>query len=137
MPYSRFTALKTTLGLRIVEAKRLPPSDSAEFRFELNNRASTKVNACLGPSRRVFYEYRGAEVSGAGSAFTFVDHAGCEREFTIQAGGVISWSETLEMPALSERAVAVEVSIEIVNPRRCDGWGCSALDLKSNQVMIQ
>ena len=41
------------------------------------------------------------------------------------------------MPALSERAVAVEVSIEIVNPRRCDGWGCSALDLKSNQVMIQ
>ena len=57
MPDPRFTALKTTLGLRIVEAKRLPPSDSAEFRFELNNRASTKVNACLGPSRRVFYEY--------------------------------------------------------------------------------
>lgn len=49
----------------------------------------------------------------------------------------MSWDETLDVSGLPEGPLEVEVSIEIVNPRRCQGWvGCTTLDVKSNQVQI-
>jgi hypothetical protein len=59
------------------------------------------------------------------------------REFTIQSGGVMAWGETFEVPRLSQARVEVEVSVQIVNPRRCGSWGnCAAIELKSNQFEI-
>jgi hypothetical protein len=50
---------------------------------------------------------------------------------------VLSWDEALEVPRLSQGRVEVEVSVQIVNPRRCGGWGnCSSIDLKSNEFEI-
>lgn len=134
MPDPAFTALERAVVLRIVEARRGALGDSADFSFELTNRGSTNAKACLGPSRVVSYEVG----SSSGSAVTFVDHPGCTREFTIQSGGVMSWNETLEVPRLSQGRVEVEVTVQIVNPRRCGSWGsCATIDLKSNQFAIQ
>jgi hypothetical protein len=75
--------------------------------------------------------------SSSGISSTLVDHPGCTREFTIQSGGVMSWDETLVVPGLSQGRVEVEVSVQIVNPRRCGSWGnCAAIELKSNQFEI-
>jgi hypothetical protein len=47
------------------------------------------------------------------------------------------WDGTLEIPRLSQGCVEVEVSVQIVNPRRCGNWGtCVAIDLTSNQFEI-
>jgi hypothetical protein len=124
-----FATLKSSLVLRIVEAKHSASGDSAEFSFELMNRGSTSANACLGPSRSVSYKVASSE----GSSSTLVSHPGCTREFTIESGGSMSWAETLVVPRLSE----VEVTVEIANPRRCGSLGCATIDLKSNQFEIR
>jgi len=132
MPDPEFAALKGALTLSIV-AKRSTSGGSADFSFQLTNRGSARAKACLGPSRSVYYKV----ASSSGISSSFVDHPGCTREFTIQPGGVMSWAETLEVPRLSQSRVEVEVSVQIVNPRRCGGWGnCAAIDLKSNQFEI-
>jgi hypothetical protein len=133
MPDPKFAALKGALTLSIVEAKRSESGASADFTFRLANRGSATAKACLGPSRSVSYKV----ASSSGISSRLVDHPGCTREFTIQPGGVMSWAETLEVPRLSEGRVEIEVSVQIVNPRRCGGWGnCAAFDLKANQVEI-
>ena len=133
MPDPEFAALKGALTLSIVEAKRSTSGGSADFSFKLTNRGSASAKACLGPSRSVSYKV----ASSMGISSSFVDHPGCTREFTIQPGGVMSWAETLEVPRLSQGRVEVEVSVQIVNPRRCGGWGnCAAIDLKSNPFEI-
>ena len=132
MPDPEFAALESALTLSIVKATRGAGS-TANFSFELTNRGTRSAVACLGPSRSVSYE--GASSSGVSG--TWVDHAGCVREFTIQSGDVMSWDETLEVPRLSEGRIQVEIGVQIVNPRRCGGWGnCAAIDLKSNRFAI-
>ena len=133
MPDPEFAALESALTLTIVDAKPSASGGSADFRFELTNRGSTSAKACLGPSRSVSYKV----ASSSGIRTIFVDHPGCTREFTIQSGGVMSWDETLEVPHLSQGRVEVEVSVQIVNPRRCGNWGsCAAIDLTSGQFEI-
>ena len=133
MPDREFAALEKALTLNIAEAKRSASGGSVDFSFELTNRGSTSAKACLGPTRSVSYKV----ASSRGTSSRFVDHPGCTREFTIQPGGVMSWTETLEVPRISQGRVEVEVSVQIVNPRRCGGWGnCAAIDLKSNQFEI-
>jgi hypothetical protein len=132
MPDREFAALESTLALNVVAAKRTADG-SADFSFELTNRGNASAKACLGPSRTV--SYRSAASSGA--SMTFVDHPGCTREFAIQSGGVMTWDEPLEVPRLQQGRVLVEVSVQIVNPRRCGSWGnCATFDLKSNQLEI-
>src|SRR5262249_34822926 len=138
MPDPEFAALKSALTLSITEAKRSPLDGSVDFHLELRNGGSTTANACPRPPRRVFSV---VSSSSAGSrtfmSSTFVDHAGCAREFAIESGGVMSWNEALKAPPLSEGRVEVEVDVQIVNPRRCGRWGnCAAIDLKSNTVEI-
>jgi hypothetical protein len=133
VPDPEFAALESALTLSIVGAKRSASGGSGDFSFELTNRGSRSAKACLGPSRSVSYKV----ASSGGTSSTFVDHPGCTREFTIQPGGVMSWDETLEVPRLSQGHVEVEVSVQIVNPRRCGSWGnCAAIYLKSNPFEI-
>jgi hypothetical protein len=132
MPDPEFTALENTLVLRVINAKRNASGDSVDFSFEFTNRGSADAKACLGLSRNVSYRTE----SSSGTSFRWVDHPGCMREFTIQSGGVMSWDETLEVSRLPQGHVEVEVAVQIVNPRRCGGWRCAALDLKSNQFVI-
>jgi hypothetical protein len=133
MPDPEFAALESTLVLKIDQAKRHEAGDAIDFTFELKNRGSASVRACLGPSRSLSYEV----ASRGGTSSRFVDHPGCVRQFDILPSGVITWDETLEVSRLPEGPVTVEVSIEIVNPRRCQGAaGCTALNVKSNQVQI-
>jgi hypothetical protein len=134
IPDGEFAALEETLTVRIADAKRSPSGSSVDFSFEITNRGSTIAKACLGPSRSVSYRFS----SSSGTSSKFVDHPGCTREFTIQPGGVMSWAETLEMPRLSQGPVALQVDVQIVNPRRCGNWGkCVAFDLASNQFELQ
>ena len=132
MPDREFAALEKALTLRIAEAKRSASGGSVDFSFELTNGGSTSAKACLGPSRTVSYEV----ASSSGTTSSFVNHPGCMREFTIQAGGVMAWAETLEVPRLSQGRVELEVDVQLVNPRRCGSAGCTAFDLKSNRFEI-
>jgi len=133
VPDREFAALKEGLTVRIVDARRSVPGGSVDFSFELSNHGSTSGTACLGPSRSVSYKVG----SSTGTTIHRVDHPGCMREFTIQSGGAMSWTETLEVPRLPDGRAEVEVSVQIVDPRRCGRWAaCAAIDLKSNQFEI-
>jgi len=133
VPDREFAALKEGLTVRIVDATRSVPGGAVDFSFELSNHGSTSGTACLGPSRSVSYKAG----SFSGTSVHRVDHPGCMREFAIQAGSVMSWLETVHVPRLPDGRAEVEVSVQIVNPRRCGSLGkCAAIDLKSNQLEI-
>ena len=134
VPDPEFARLERALSVKIVEAARSTLGGSLDFSFELANRGSTSATACLGPSRTVSYKV----ASSSGTSVHSVDHPGCMREFTIQSGGVMSWAESLQVPRLPDGPGEIDVSVQIVNPRRCGGWGtCAAIDLKSNQFEIR
>jgi hypothetical protein len=133
VPDRELAALEKGLTVKIVEATRSASGTSVDFTFELANHGSTSETACLGPSRSMSYKVG----SLSGTSVHRVDHRGCMREFTIQSGGVMSWVETLEVPRLPDGPPEVQVSLQIVNPRRCGRWrACAAIDLKSNQFEI-
>lgn len=138
MPDPEFAALKNALGLRLIEAKRSTSDGSVDVILELMNPGRTTATACLGPSRSL--SYKGSlsnNGSSMGTSSSFVDHPGCTRELSIQSGKEMRWSESLEVDRLPQGRVEVEVSVQIVNPRRCGSWGnCAAFYLTSNQVVI-
>jgi hypothetical protein len=137
LPDPEFSALPESLILNIVEATRKGSGNLGDFRFELTNRGSSHARACFGPNRTVYYETGlGSGGISGGSSMSVLDHPGCIREFTIQPGAVLAWDETLEVPSLSSGRVGVEVSIQIVNPRRCGGLGCPEFEVKSNHFEI-
>jgi hypothetical protein len=133
VPDPEFTRLERALSVKIVEATRSTSGGSIDFSFELANHGSTSATACLGPSRTVSYKV----ASSSGTSVHSVDHPGCMREFTIQSGGVMSWAEILEVPRLPDGRGEIDVSVQIVNPRRCGRWRARAsIDHKSNQFEI-
>jgi hypothetical protein len=133
VPDREFAALEEGLTVKIVEARRSASGSSIDFRFELANHGSTGATACFGPSCSVSYKV----AATTGTSIHSVDHSGCMREFAIHAGDAISWAETLEVPRLPDGRAEVEVSVQIVKPRRCGRWrACAAIDLKSNQFEI-
>ncbi len=133
VPDPEFAALERTLELRILGAKRGGSDEQVAFSFMLKNRGNTNANACLGPSRSVFYRVG----SWGGGSSTFVDHPGCAREFAIAPAAILSWDETLETPRLPGGRAEVEVGVQIVNPRRCGNWGnCAAFELRATTFII-
>jgi len=133
VPDREFAVLEKRLTVRIVEATRSASGGSIDFSFELANHGSTSATACLGPSRSLSYKVG----SLSGTSVHRVDHPGCMREFTIQSGGVMLWTETLEVTRLPAGRVEVEVTVQIANPRRCgQSRACAVIDLKSNQFEI-
>jgi len=132
LPDPQFARIADSLKLKIVKVSRSESGTSAEFVFSVSNGGPHAVNACLGPSRSVSVETSGPQAT----SFHSVDHPGCMREFTLEPGRDITWSEVIEVPHLSETRVDVEVDVEVVNPRRCDGWGCRATRLKSDKQRI-
>lgn len=133
LPDSRLAATARSLDLTVTAANRVGRGDSAAFVFAVANRGREAINACLGPSRSVSYY----STSGLGTSFSFVDHPGCVRAFTIQPGENMTWSETLEVPRLSQGRVEVEVGVQVANPQRCGRFGCSTIELRSDRYLIQ
>lgn len=127
LPDPEFAALERSLELSIVGAERTEPGNAVDFEFELRNLGGSTAEACLGPSRVVSYRTS----SGGGSSLDGVDHPGCVREFAIRSGDALRWRETLRVSEASSGHAEVEVEIEIVNPRRCGGVGCPAIQVKS------
>jgi hypothetical protein len=132
LPDRQFARIGDSLKLKIAKVNRSESGTSAEFVFAITNSGPHAVNACLGPSRSVSYKTSGF----SGIRSNFVDHPGCMREFTIEPGRGMTWSEVIDVPHLSESPVDVEVEVEVVNPRRCSAVGCTSATLKSNNQRI-
>jgi hypothetical protein len=136
LPDRQFARIGDSLKLTIAKVARSGSGTSVEFVFTVTNVGPRAVNACLGPSRSVLYQTSTERSSRSGVGFNSVDHPGCGREFTLEHGRDMTWSEVLEVPDLSEAPMDVEVDVEVVNPRRCDGWGCTSANIRSNKQRI-
>jgi hypothetical protein len=52
------------------------------------------------------------------------------RNFRLPPGGELVWAEKFEQFAALSKDPKLEVSIEVLNPRRCGATGCSRIELK-------
>lgn len=128
LPDREFAALESALTLRVVEITTAGV-DHAQFDLELTNGGASRAHACLGPGRSV------TGLSGGGS-FSMVSHPGCEREFQLDAGGVLAWSETHEVTVPGGAPVEAAITIQILNPRRCSSVGCAGFMVESRPRTI-
>jgi hypothetical protein len=101
--------------------------------FKLSNDSASAVKSCLGPSRAVSYKSSGS----SGVASHGFDHPGCTKEFTIEPKSNMLWTEEVEVPIVLRTGVKVQIDVELVNPRRCGGWGCSATMLSSSEYAVK
>lgn len=124
LPDPAFAAAEGALALTIIEARRSHSDASVDFELELKNQGAALAKACLGPDRSVSGA-KGLEV------LKIVHHPGCVREFAIEPGQTLRWHETIRVSGLSGDRVEVGVAIQVVNPRRCGGAGCSSIQIKS------
>jgi hypothetical protein len=123
LPDREFASLKGTLTLRVA---RITPVGAEKTRFdlELTNRGAGGAKACLGPGRSV------TGLRGSGS-FSGVDHPSCVRDFQLNPGGVLAWSETHDVAVRPGEPVEAAVEVEILNPRRCSSGGCAGFMVAS------
>lgn len=128
IPDPAFAGLADTLVFSLTEATRSASPGAVDFEFRVENRGRLTATACLGPSRIVTYNSERDEASG-----TWVDHPGCAREFAVEAGGAISWRETLGVRRLSTDRGEVQVEIDVLNPRRCNAFNCKTIHFTSNK----
>jgi len=121
VPDPAFASLEGSLRLRIV---RITPSRAAETRFdlELKNRSARRARACIGPGRRV---------TGLAAMGFQWDHPGCVREFELDPGGVLTWSETHDGTVGPGLPLDVAVAVQVLNPRRCSSVGCAGFMVES------
>lgn len=133
LPDRQFEKLGDSLTLKLANVERSASGLSATFVLTLANGGPDAVSACLGPGRTVSYRTSGY----SGTSFRWIDHPGCAREFIIAPGRDMTWSEVLDVPNLSQGRGEFEVGVEVVNPRRCDGWGCTSTRLISDKRTIQ
>jgi hypothetical protein len=106
-------------------------SSEARIRLKLSNDSKETITACLGPSRTVSYQGSGT----GGALMASVDHPGCMRAFTLGPARSMSWQEMLKIGSVGGGS-KIEVNVEIVNPKQCGGWGCTATDVRSNAYVL-
>lgn len=123
---------KNRLKLEITDI--VPVKDRvARVEFNLSNKSASAVKSCLGPSRAVSYKSSGS----SGVASDGFDHPGCTKEFTIEPKSDLLWNEEVEFPIVLRSGVKIEIEVELVNPRRCGGWGCTATMLSSSEYAMK
>ena len=120
--------LERTLKLEIVGADRVSRSGSLEVVLKLSQNGVHAAFACFGPSRGVSY----ATATSSGWSGSLMSHPGCVKEFSLHPFAAMTWREEIEIPGASHADVAVALEVEIVNPRTCGWFGCSAATLRSN-----
>lgn len=126
-------SLRRSLKLEITDVKKPEWNKPADVSLKLTNQSAIVVKACLGPSRSLSYSAPG----GGGTRSTDIDHPGCIKEFVLQPAGEMTWNEHLDVPTTLVAGLELEVTVEIVEPRSCGGWGCSAIQMRSIQYVVR
>lgn len=111
-----------------IETLELPmDAPEVEFSLRIANRGAQIVDACLGWSRAVSIQSEGR----GGTSSRSVDHPGCVTPFSLEPGGELAWVEALKAPVASPGPARLEITIEVLNPKRCDAFGCSSTKLRA------
>jgi hypothetical protein len=63
-----------------------------------------------------------------------VDHPSCVREFELDPGGVLAWSETQDVTVPPGLPGEASIEVQILNPRRCSSVGCAGFMVESPPV---
>jgi hypothetical protein len=119
---------RRSLSLEVIGWKRVASGIALELR--VSNKGTRSIDACVGPGRFVTVKSK----AGSGSQAEMVHHPGCVKNFRLAPAGEFVWGEVVEMTseAFSAALEEIEVTVQILNPRRCNGWtGCSGTDLRA------
>jgi hypothetical protein len=124
LPDPELAIYRRALVLELIGAKSTA-AGSVVVDLKLSHRGDRTIDACIGPSRSLSARSAG----GSASSLEFTHHAGCVRNFRLAPGGELVWPETFERFSKTSTDAKLEVSIEILNPRRCGATGCSRTTL--------
>jgi hypothetical protein len=125
MPDPALETYRRGLVLESVGVKRAAAGSPVVVDLKLSNRGDKVIAACLGPSRSISI--------GSASSIDLTHHTGCVRNFELAPGGELVWPETFEQAPTPSGNARLEVSIEVLNPRRCGSTGCSRITLTATR----
>ena len=104
--------------------------------FDRNGREVPRktIEACIGEGW-AFYVF-GSEMDNQGE-IQVADHPSCIRPFSLAAGEAIRWAKTVQVPRVSAGQGSLNGSIQLVDPRMCNGrHGCYAESISSEIVIV-
>jgi hypothetical protein len=105
-----------------------------ELNYELMNTGDKTIEACIGEGW-AFYVF-GSEMDNQGE-IQVADHPSCIRPFSLAAGEAIRWAKTVQVPRVSAGQGSLNGSIQLVDPRMCNGrHGCYAESISSEIVIV-
>ena len=125
MPDPELERYRRALVLELSGAKSTAAGSTIIVDLKLSNRGDRAIEACLGRSRSISV--------GSASSIEFTHHTGCGRNFRLAPGGEVVWPETFERLRETSKDVNLQVSIEVVNPRRCGSTRCSGITLTATR----
>ena len=108
----------------------VPPAICRALRL----RGGETIEACIGEGW-AFYVF-GSEMDNQGE-IQVADHPSCIRPFSLAAGEAIRWAKTVQVPRVSAGQGSLNGSIQLVDPRMCNGrHGCYAESISSEIVIV-
>jgi hypothetical protein len=98
---------------------------SVEATYSLFNSESETIEACFGPGRG--YNILGTK--DARGQMWAADHPNCESRFRLESGQVVTTHIQMEIPNVGPGPARVNAWVEIVDPDRCDRYGCDSMNI--------
>jgi hypothetical protein len=101
--------------------------------YLLRNESDQRVEACLSQGKG-YNLINSVAPQGRVSA---VDHPGCEQRFVLDVGEIFEWTDEVEfMQQIGVGSLSVNGWIQIVDPMRCDRYGCDSVNISSESVRV-
>jgi len=96
-------------------------------RYRLRNLGKATIEACIGDAGG--YTVIGSE--DARGLVDVVNHPSCATHFSLRAGEELTGLRPVTIPEVGQGSSKVVLWIQVVDPTRCDRYGCDAILLKS------
>jgi len=98
-----------------------------EVEFVVQNDGTSVVDACFGPAFEVTF-LNGREAKGSADV---VDHPTCQQPFSLGPGQSTSRRYTAHVPSIAVGLATIGGGVQVVDPGRCDRYGCDRAWLRA------
>jgi hypothetical protein len=131
------TSLKDQLELSVHIANgTIPDRSMVEVSLSLLNRSPQPVEACLTRAEGFNLVGSSAAIGGGLGAGAISVHPTCAKRFILPVGKALMWPESVDLPSVGVGPARLSLWVQVVDPTRCDEYGCDYTSVSSNPIEI-
>ena len=114
-------------SVRLIQSGSAPVGSALEVEFVVQNDGTSTIESCFGPAFEVTF-LNGHEAKGWAE---MVDHPTCQQHFALNPGTSTSRRYVAKVPSMVLGLATVGGGVQVLDPRRCDRYGCDRAWLRA------